>query len=402
MNIPAPSEHTMEVQQALQFVQQAYRAGDRRLARRWAERAALLAPKREEPWLWLASLSSPQASLYYVDRALALNPQSEAARKARRWAVQRLGQVQAVQPAAQPAAHRPVEPQAAAHPVLRRPAAVETPAALRPTPRIARRDLVDRSITSQSWISSRPLITPVSLAGIAAALMLVMLLCLGLASAPFVQQAFAGNGSVSLAQVILDQPTSTPTVTATPPPTETPIPTPIPSETATPVASDTPVPSETFLPPPDDTSIPTDLPIEETPVEPPVVDDGQDVALPEGVGEDEHWIDVNLSLQQAYAYTGRELSNSFLVSTGTWEHPTVTGVYRIYVKYRYADMAGPGYYLPDVPYVMYFYEGYGLHGTYWHNNFGTPMSHGCVNFSIDDAGYVFDFVEVGTVVSVHY
>jgi lipoprotein-anchoring transpeptidase ErfK/SrfK len=72
------------------------------------------------------------------------------------------------------------------------------------------------------------------------------------------------------------------------------------------------------------------------------------------------------------------------------------------VKYRYADMSGPGYYLPNVPYVMYFYRGYGIHGTYWHNNFGTPMSHGCVNFPTDDAGWLFDFASVGTVVNVHY
>ncbi|RPI34966.1 MAG: L,D-transpeptidase [Chloroflexota bacterium] len=107
-------------------------------------------------------------------------------------------------------------------------------------------------------------------------------------------------------------------------------------------------------------------------------------------------------MQTAYAYRGSELVNSFVVSTGTWEHPTVTGTYNIYVMYRYADMAGPGYYLPDVPYVMYFYKGYGLHGTYWHNNFGTPMSHGCINFTIDDAGWVFDFVSIGTVVNIHY
>jgi lipoprotein-anchoring transpeptidase ErfK/SrfK len=107
-------------------------------------------------------------------------------------------------------------------------------------------------------------------------------------------------------------------------------------------------------------------------------------------------------MQAAYAFRGQELIRSFIVSTGTWLHPTVTGQFRVYVKYRYADMSGPGYYLPDVPFVMYFYEGYGLHGTYWHNNFGTPMSHGCVNFSIDDAGWLFDFAEVGTLVNVHY
>jgi lipoprotein-anchoring transpeptidase ErfK/SrfK len=65
-------------------------------------------------------------------------------------------------------------------------------------------------------------------------------------------------------------------------------------------------------------------------------------------------------------------------------------------------MAGPGYYLPDVPYTMYFYEGYGIHGTYWHNNFGTPMSHGCVNMVTEEAGWVFGFSEVGTWVIIHY
>ncbi len=110
---------------------------------------------------------------------------------------------------------------------------------------------------------------------------------------------------------------------------------------------------------------------------------------------------VDLSQQTAYAFTGDEMVRSFVVSTGTWMHPTVTGSYSIYVKYRYADMYGPDYYLPDVPYVMYFYKGYGLHGTYWHNNFGVPMSHGCVNFTTEDAGWVFDFTRVGTIVNVH-
>jgi lipoprotein-anchoring transpeptidase ErfK/SrfK len=65
-------------------------------------------------------------------------------------------------------------------------------------------------------------------------------------------------------------------------------------------------------------------------------------------------------------------------------------------------MSGPGYYLPAVPYVMYFYKDYGIHGTYWHNNFGTPMSHGCVNMSIPDSEWVYNFSSVGTVVNVHY
>jgi lipoprotein-anchoring transpeptidase ErfK/SrfK len=103
-----------------------------------------------------------------------------------------------------------------------------------------------------------------------------------------------------------------------------------------------------------------------------------------------------------YAYEGNTVVNSFLVSTGTWLHPTITGQYKIYVKYLYADMTGPGYYLPDVPYTMYFYSGYALHGTYWHSNFGVPMSHGCVNLSIPDAGWLFNWASVGTLVNIHY
>jgi lipoprotein-anchoring transpeptidase ErfK/SrfK len=118
--------------------------------------------------------------------------------------------------------------------------------------------------------------------------------------------------------------------------------------------------------------------------------------------EGEHWIDVDLSQQRVYAYAGNTVVNSFLVSTGTWQTPTVTGKFKVWIKLRFSDMSGPGYYLPDVPYVMYFHGDYGLHGTYWHNNFGTPMSHGCVNLSIPDAAWLYDFSREGTVVNVHY
>jgi lipoprotein-anchoring transpeptidase ErfK/SrfK len=119
-------------------------------------------------------------------------------------------------------------------------------------------------------------------------------------------------------------------------------------------------------------------------------------------GSGERWIYVNLSEQRLYAYEGDTLVNSFVVSTGTWQTPTVTGKYKIWIKLRSSSMSGPGYYLPDVPYIMYFYKGYGIHGTYWHNNFGTPMSHGCVNMTITDAEWVYNFASVGTVVEVSY
>jgi lipoprotein-anchoring transpeptidase ErfK/SrfK len=120
------------------------------------------------------------------------------------------------------------------------------------------------------------------------------------------------------------------------------------------------------------------------------------------VGSGEHWIDVDLSQQRVYAFAGDTVVNSFLVSTGTWQTPTVTGQYHVWIKLKSTTMAGPGYYLTNVPWVMYFYKGYGLHGTYWHNNFGTPMSHGCVNLTIPDAEWLYNFASVGTLVNVHY
>jgi lipoprotein-anchoring transpeptidase ErfK/SrfK len=114
------------------------------------------------------------------------------------------------------------------------------------------------------------------------------------------------------------------------------------------------------------------------------------------------WIDVDLTYQILRAYAGQTAVFQTFVSTGLPATPTVVGTYRIYAKYVSAPMSGPGYYLPNVPYIMYFYRGYALHGTYWHSNFGQPMSHGCVNLSVADAEWLFNWAEVGTPVVVHY
>ncbi len=114
------------------------------------------------------------------------------------------------------------------------------------------------------------------------------------------------------------------------------------------------------------------------------------------------WIDVNLSAQRVTAYAGNTPVRSTLASTGLPGTPTPTGRYRIYVKYVSTLMSGPGYYLPNVPYTMYFYRGYGLHGTYWHANFGHPMSHGCINLPTPEAQWLFNWASVGTLINIHY
>jgi Tol biopolymer transport system component len=109
---------------------------------------------------------------------------------------------------------------------------------------------------------------------------------------------------------------------------------------------------------------------------------------------------VDLSEQVTRAYENGRLIHTVTVSTGLPGTPTVLGEYSIYIKRDSQLMSGPGYYLPDVPWVMYFYKGYGLHGTYWHNNFGQPMSHGCVNLPTDEAKWLYDWAEIGTPVLV--
>ncbi len=109
---------------------------------------------------------------------------------------------------------------------------------------------------------------------------------------------------------------------------------------------------------------------------------------------------VDLSDQRIYAYENGVLVRNVLVSTGLPGTPTVRGSYTIQRKYVAQTMAGPGYYLPDVPYVLYFFAGYALHGTYWHDDFGQPRSHGCVNLPTPEAEWFYNWADVGTPIMV--
>jgi lipoprotein-anchoring transpeptidase ErfK/SrfK len=128
---------------------------------------------------------------------------------------------------------------------------------------------------------------------------------------------------------------------------------------------------------------PTQLP-EPTPVNPALL-----AHRPAYPGE--KWIEVNVKTQEITAWEGNIPVMSFKISTGLPETPTVLGNFRIYLKLKKTDMYGFNYHVPEVPYTMYFYGDYALHGTYWHNNFGYRMSRGCVNLSIDDARQLFEW-----------
>jgi lipoprotein-anchoring transpeptidase ErfK/SrfK len=111
----------------------------------------------------------------------------------------------------------------------------------------------------------------------------------------------------------------------------------------------------------------------------------------------EKWIDVDLSEQRVVAYQGTRPLKSFLISSGKDATPTLKGVFRVTSKVPTTRMMGGSvengdyYNLANVQWVTYFYGGYSFHGTYWHKNFGHPMSHGCINMTNDDAKWIYDW-----------
>jgi hypothetical protein len=137
------------------------------------------------------------------------------------------------------------------------------------------------------------------------------------------------------------------------------------------------------------------------------------------------WIEVSISEQVLRAYQGGTLISQSYVSTGIEPNHTEQGVFHVRYKLPETDMAGitnskgevtemgedsteklePGeipYTVEDVPDVMYFnHEAEALHGAYWHNNFGTPMSHGCVNLPLYFAEFLYGWAPLGTMVWVH-
>jgi lipoprotein-anchoring transpeptidase ErfK/SrfK len=384
-----------EAHLAVERAREALRTNRRGDARQLAERAASLAPQLEDPWLILAAIASPRDSLEYIQKALQINPSSPRARKGMQWAMQRL------QSELQP------ESSAARNPDLRSrlPAAGPEPVPSQPAPKRRARSAAPLLLIAIG-------ILVCAAAGFSAMMSPVV-------ASIMHRAAPARPPSWALVEIPKATYTPAPPVVFELQPTIAVESSPTPAEQST---SEPPSPTAqpTEIPTDQPTEMATEPPTAEPPTAEPTwsgslslsyVQDTPTVQAPAGspanspgysAGSGQHWIDVNLSRQTLYAYEGDSLMNSFRVSTGTWLHPTVTGQYHIYVKLRYTDMSGPDYFLPNVPYTMYFFRGYGLHGTYWHHNFGTPMSHGCVNLSIPDSQWLYNFSSVGTLVNVHY
>lgn len=374
----------VEARELVIKARESLRRGDKPSAWRFGEQAVLLVPDMEDAWLVLAAADSdPNESLAYAQKALAINPSSTRARQGLEWATGRIKQAPAPKEAA-------VGFVSIARPVQQTPQIPQPSVKPSSKPLIYAAAFLGLLMCAVGIFAAYSAVTHPVLASI-------------VNRAPTQQHQWAPmeiakpSGSSSNADALAPQVAVS---TATPKPTKTPAAAAETSEPASTNVSDaaTATPQVTETPGSMVMEIVADTPTSE------YVAPGPSGELPEVArsGNGTRWIDVDLTNQAVYAYEGDVMVNSFIVSTGTWLTPTVTGQYKIYVKYRSAKMSGPGYYLPDVPYIMYFYKGYGLHGTYWHNNFGTPMSHGCVNLRTDDAAWIYNWASVGTVVNVHY
>jgi lipoprotein-anchoring transpeptidase ErfK/SrfK len=402
----------------------ALRRGDKETAHNLAEQAALLSPGLEDAWLVLtASDPSPEEALAYAQQALEINPSSERALRAVEWAIARLKQAQTAPETAAPVPMEQEKLQETKKSINRTWLYVGAALVLLlcavlvfmvyqgvTSPTLA--TILSSSFQSKVTEPTQEIHwAPMSLPKPSGA---------SIQNNDSSQQIGGTSAAGSSQEMPAVAPTTAAPETAAPVLTSTPVvvtPTSslgeVPTEAATATSQASSAPQVVDTPQASaDTAQVTETPVvmsmemvADVPASQPVSQassSSSTAPLPAAASGGERWIDVDLTNQMLYAYVGDTVVNSFLVSTGTWLHPTVTGQFNVYVKYRSAPMSGPGYYLPDVPYIMYFYKDYGLHGTYWHNNFGTPMSHGCVNLRTDQAAWLYSWASVGTLVNVHY
>ncbi len=139
-----------------------------------------------------------------------------------------------------------------------------------------------------------------------------------------------------------------------------------------------------------------------------IADGAENLAYQAAPGE--KWIDINLSAHTVSAYEGATIVRGPVsMVNGAPETPTVTGTFKVYLKYdsqtmRGENADGTNYVTEGVPWISYFTGGYALHGAPWRSSFGfagSGGSHGCVNMPVSEAKWFYDWDEVGTIVVSH-
>ena len=357
--------------QAIQTANEAFHRGDKHAARQWAQLAVSIAPHDEEPWLILAAVSTPQASVAYIKQALLINPGSERALRGLRWAQDRLARE------APPTPQLPPRPR-----VIDQALAVTRPTQGQPKPAAARKKALGL------WMT----VIPVIFLALTCLALILLTIWPGNASRALALMhsetrsvaalasptKFAIGGPAWLAAEIL-KPTYTPTNTLG----------------ASPNATLTSTPTVT----PSPTALPTDAPTAENTSVP--------VAQASGNGK---YILVSISEQHLYAYQDNRLIYSFVASTGM-HNATRTGVFQVLDKIPNAYGSTWDLWMPN--WMGIYYSGTlenGIHALpilsngvqLWGGYLGTPISYGCVVIGVEEAQLLYNWADVGTTVEIKY
>jgi lipoprotein-anchoring transpeptidase ErfK/SrfK len=389
--------NTHDADQAILNARKAFRDGDKHSVRRWAVKAASLNPEAEEPWLLLAAIAQPRASVAYLEQALKINPNNQRAVQALIWARQQVNS--------------------------QKKNATQALTLNEPEGNMRFAPPKHRFLHSLKWVSTILL----------AALVLISLVGVWRAVSANGLPAWNSFGSTlkvavgSIIRVEADAtlspthpvpavPTATQTAGVTPTATLTITPTSLPTTTATalpsPTASATALPSATpestipvSLTPAVAVIVPTVL---AQPVTPVTIPSAGSVPASPSLAAGEKQIVVSLSEQHLYAYQGDTLVFSFIVSTGA-NDGTLIGTFSVLDKYPNASSLW-GFWMPywlGIYYVGYDLEN-GIHSLpvlpsgqeIWGDTLGTPASYGCVVLGPENAKQLYDWADIGTPVII--
>jgi lipoprotein-anchoring transpeptidase ErfK/SrfK len=140
-------------------------------------------------------------------------------------------------------------------------------------------------------------------------------------------------------------------------------------------------------------------------IETPYTTETTALANPPSGSENSHWADVNLTLQTVTLMDGTTAGATYLISSGTERSPTPEGTFYVYAKTPIQTLSGCDEYecwwYERVRWLTWFRGDYGFHTAYWHDDFGTPVSHGCLNMREDEAEAVYDWLVRGNAVHIH-
>ncbi len=353
--------------------------GDLDNARRLLHLVLRSDPTNYKAWLWLSGITdSAEKSLDFALRAQALAPDDPAVGQAVQWAKQRYRQETAS------------EPKIITHtaPVRLR---AKDPQEPRRNPNVRAQPPVQQAEpANKDWVGW--------MIGTILAVGVLVLLAVYLIN----QRSAAAYGMEPLALAAMAIPTATPQASVLRPiivqrvqrPTSTPQPQP--TATAMPTAVPTATPQPISIGSADQFTISAETWQQ-------LSTSNQSAAA---LYTEPRWIDIDLSNQTLTAFQDGEIVLTTLISSGAYGSATITGEYRIYARTPSQTMSGYhlgyDYNTPNVPHVQYFYGDFGIHGAYWHDNFGTPVSHGCVNLDEPDAAWLYNWSDIGTLVNVHY